>query len=233
MDSESTVVEPKVQKNLVFLNFVVYLDENRVQTECRKMESESEVSIIKRRYAENPFLERGVFVVPTRKKATAQYQTSGPLTVVDNNSGEIVAGAEVRRIENIDSEKFVKVFVGQLSAFYDLKPGSMKILTMILHEAAKFQNINSDRIYLNYDLAKEHFGKEGSKTPARATFYSALAELTEKGFVAPSTKLNIWFTNPAIFFNGDRIQFVTELRRKRTTEHERLERAGQRSLPLE
>lgn len=189
-------------------------------------------SIIKRRYAENPFLEGGVFVVPTRKKAS-KIQTAGPLTVIDERSGEVMGAAEIRRVEEIDTENFLKVFVGQLSAFYDLKPGSMKVLTMVMHEAAKPSNMNSDRVYLNYELAVEHFKAQGSKAPAKATFYSALAELTEKGFVAPATKLNLWFTNPAIFFNGDRIKFTVELRKKkRTSAREALESMGQGSLPL-
>lgn len=59
-----------------------------------------------------------------------------------------------------------------------------------------------------------------------------MAELTEKKFVAPSTDMNLWFINPAIFFNGDRIRFVTELRRRKVSAQERLEAEGQQALPL-
>lgn len=138
--------------------------------------------------------------------------------------------AEIRKVAEVDSDRFVKVFVGQLNAFYDLKPGSMKVLTMVLHEVAKPQNMNSDRIYLNYEMAVEHFHAEGAKPPAKGTFYTALAELTEKGFIAPATKLNLWFINPAIFFNGDRIRFTVELRKKRMSSTEKLEQAGQTKL---
>lgn len=182
-------------------------------------------SVIKRKYSENPFVAGSVFTVPKRMKGS-RIQTAGPLTMSDGD-GEIVGMAEVRRYQEVDSDRFVKVFVSQLNAFYDLKPGSMKILTLILHEVAKPQNINSDRIYLNYDLAVEHFQEQNSKAPAKATFYSALTELTEKGFVAPATKLNLWYINPAIFFNGDRIRFTLELRKKRMTAREKLEAAGQ------
>jgi hypothetical protein len=187
-------------------------------------------SIIKRKYLENPFTASAVFTVPKRMKGS-KIQTAGPLSVSDGHTGEIVGVAEVRRYQEVDSDRFVKVFVGQLNAFYDLKPGSMKVLTMILHEVAEPRNMNSDRIYLNYDMAVEHFEKQESKPPAKATFYSALAELTEKGFVAPATKLNLWFINPAIFFNGDRIRFTLELRKKRMSARERLEEAGQAALP--
>ena len=59
-----------------------------------------------------------------------------------------------------------------------------------------------------------------------------MTELTEKGFVAPSVDTNLWFVNPAIFFNGDRVRFVTELQRKRKSRMQELEAAGQTKLDL-
>lgn len=203
-------------------------------TEVQIIEADAESgsrSIIKKKYAENPFTASGVFTVPKRMKGS-RMQTAGPLSLSDSHTGEVVGVAEVRRIQEVDTDRFVKVFVGQLNAFYDLRPGSMKILTMVLHEVAKPQNMNSDRVYLNYDLSREHFLEQGSKPPAKATFYAALTELTEKGFIAPATKLNLWFINPAIFFNGDRVRFTVELRKKRMNARERLEEAGQKALPL-
>lgn len=186
-------------------------------------------SIIKTKYAENPFTATGVFTVPKRMKGT-KVQTVGPMAMTDSHTGETMGVAEIRKVAEVDSDRFVKVFVGQLNAFYDLKPGSMKVLTMVLHEVARPQNMNSDRIYLNYEMAVEHFEAEGARPPAKGTFYAALAELTEKGFIAPATKLNLWFINPAIFFNGDRIRFTVELRKKRMSAAEKLEQAGQARL---
>ncbi|MDE3240993.1 MAG: hypothetical protein KGN33_18710 [Paracoccaceae bacterium] len=186
-------------------------------------------SIIKTKYAENPFTLAGVFTVPKKMKGT-RVQTVGPMAVTDSHTGETMGVAEIRKVTEVDSDRFVKVFVGQLNAFYDLKPGSMKILTMVLHEVARPQNMNSDRIYLNYDMAIEHFESQDTRPPAKGTFYAALAELTEKGFIAPATKLNLWFINPAIFFNGDRIRFTVELRKKRMSAAEKLEEAGQARL---
>lgn len=59
-----------------------------------------------------------------------------------------------------------------------------------------------------------------------------MEELIGKGFVAPSTNAPLYFINPAIFFNGDRVRFVTEIRRKKLSAQERLEQAGQAALPL-
>ena len=58
-----------------------------------------------------------------------------------------------------------------------------------------------------------------------------MAEMVEKGFVAPSVDMNLWFINPTIFFNGDRIRFVNEyVRVKRSRTQQELEAAGQQSL---
>ena len=71
-------------------------------------------SVIKRKYSENPFVG-SVFTVPKRMKGS-RIQTAGPLTMSDGD-GEIVGMAEVRRYQEVDSDRFVKVFVSQLNAF--------------------------------------------------------------------------------------------------------------------
>ena len=61
------------------------------------------------------------------------------------------------------------------------------------------------------------------------TFKKGLRELLDKGFLSPKT-LNSYWTNPALFFKGDRVLFIKEYRRRRPTEQELLEDAGQQRL---
>jgi hypothetical protein len=160
-----------------------------------------------------------------------QLETAGPLSLMNSETGEFTDVAEVRRVRVVDSERFVKLFVSQLHVFFDLKPGTVRLMTALIDELSHRKYINGDQIYLNYSRACDYFEKKGAKAPAKPTFFSAMAEMTEKGFVAPSVDQNLWFINPAIFFNGDRIRFVTELRKKKS-KHEQLEEAGQKRLNL-
>ena len=187
--------------------------------------------ILKKKYRENPFVTAGRFAIPMRTKGEV-VETAGPLQVV-SESGETVAVAEIRKKRVVDTERFVKLFVGQLDAFFDLKPGTVRLMTALIDELSQARYAHGDQIYLNYPRVREYFEKRNAKAPAKATFFAAMAELTEKGFVAPSVDTNLWYVNPAIFFNGDRVRFVTELRRKKVSRMQELEAAGQASLELE
>jgi hypothetical protein len=190
--------------------------------------------ILRTRYRENPFVRPDGSGLVVYRTKTETMETVGPLAVVATGTGETIDVAEIRRKKVVDSERFVKLFVRHLDAFFDLKPGTMRLMTALIDELSQARYANGDTIYLNYNKVSEYFVRRGVKPPAKATFFSAMAEMTEKGFVAPSVDTNLWFINPAIFFNGDRVKFVTELRRERarTTERERLEAAGQASLAL-
>ena len=191
----------------------------------------SSSSILKTKYRENPFVTEGRFSIPMRHKSEV-VETAGPLQIIASETGEVMDVAEIRKRKVVDTERFVKLFVGQLHAFFDLKPGTVKLLTALIDELSQARYMNGDTIYLNYNRVQEYFEKRRTKPPAKATFFSAMAEMTEKGFVAPSVDTNLWFVNPAIFFNGDRVRFVTELRRKRVSAAQKLEEAGQQVLPL-
>lgn len=163
--------------------------------------------------------EDGKGIVVYKNKYT-QVETNGPLAITDTKSGESVSVAQVRKVELVDSDKFVKLYIANLDAFFDLKPGTIRIMTAVLSEVADARNAHGDTIYLNYNRVKEYFSAKGTKPPARPTFFSAMAEMVEKGFIAPSVDTNLWFINPTIFFNGDRIRFVNEYVRVKTIKNE-------------
>ena len=63
------------------------------------------------------------------------------------------------------------------------------------------------------------------------TFKRELRELIDKSFLYPKDSASFW-TNPALFFKGDRVLFIKEYRRQRRdpTPQEELERRGQQRL---
>jgi hypothetical protein len=49
------------------------------------------------------------------------------------------------------------------------------------------------------------------------TFKRGLRELLDKSFLSPKDSASFW-TNPALFFKGDRVMFIKEYQRKKTVE---------------
>lgn len=185
------------------------------------------VSLIKKRYDENPFIVEGGFTVPLRKRSEV-IETRGPASVVVD--GQQIAVAQIRQIKTVDSDRFVKLFVGELRSFFDLKPTALKILTVLINELSQARYMNGDTVMLNHEIVEEFFTREKAAAPSKTAFYTAVEELIQKGFIAPAKFKPLFYINPAIFFNGDRVQFVKEFRRKRATEQAALEAAGQRRL---
>lgn len=188
------------------------------------------VSRIKQRYAENPFATEEGFRIPIKNK-TEIIQTDGPAAVTVGD--EQIAVAQIRRITTIDGEPFVKLFTAELNRFFDLTPTALRIVTVLIQDIGKIRLGQGDQVYLTEKSLAETLEGHGMKPPSSATYYRAMEELIEKGFVAPSTNPPLFFINPAIFFNGDRVRFVTEIRRRKMTRQEQLEKAGQQALPLE
>lgn len=187
-------------------------------------------SLIKQRYDENPFASETGFRVPVRRK-TERIETRGPASIVSGD--ERISLAEIRSIKTVDSDPFVKVFVNELDRFFGLTPTAMRITTVMLQDIGKIRMGDGDLVYLNEQSLGESMHSHGMKPPSSATYYRAIEELIQKGFIAPSTRMGLFFINPAIFFNGDRVQFVSEIRRKRQSKREALEAAGQQSLELD
>ena len=44
------------------------------------------------------------------------------------------------------------------------------------------------------------------------SFYRGIAELIQRGLIAESDITGKYFTNPAIYWNGDRARFITEMK---------------------
>jgi hypothetical protein len=190
----------------------------------------SSKSLIKQRHAENPFATPEGFRVPIRRKNEI-IQTDGPASVTVGN--EKIAVAQISRITAVDGEPFVKLFTAELNRFFDLSPTALRIVTVLIQDIGKIRLGDGDQVYITEKSISDTLTDHGLAAPSSATYYRAMEELILKGFVAPSTNPPLYFINPAIFFNGDRVRFVTEIRRKKLTAKEKLEEAGQGALQLD
>lgn len=170
-------------------------------------------------FRQNPFIK--TTVIKTRSKRLTVARGS---TIIDSQTGEIEGLTEVAQIFKVDEAQFIKVFTSQIKAFFDLGQGAYRLMQIVFAITQRIPP-HTDRIYMNPETLPEDL-----PAISNSAFYRALAELLEKGFLARVESDKHWyFINPTLFFNGDRVRFITEYQRpKKPNTH-----PGQGSLQLE
>lgn len=168
-------------------------------------------------YAENPFIEPST--ITTRRKRTVVVK--GGKAIVDKETQQTEDLAEVVMVREVDDQQFVKLFTQNLRVFFDLSPVAMKLLQVVLHQVQR--TVNNDKIMLNLALVEAYFTQTHQDPLSKTSFHRAIRELLDKKFLAESVISGLYFINPHLFFNGDRVRFVQEFRRKRAdADHARL-----------
>ena len=163
------------------------------------------------RYRENPFIKDGLVKTRTKRVVVSSKRQA----ILDTETGEVTAAAEIVSTRQVDSESFIKLYTASVDAMFDLTPMTLKLFRVLLIQVQLAPN--SDRVMLTHGTAAAYFEDRGEKPPSRPSFHRAVAEMVQKNFVAATEFPGMYFFNPAMFFNGDRVRFVTELVRKRTT----------------
>ena len=181
-----------------------------------------------RLYDENPFMP--VVQVKTRRVTNKR----GDMMLISADSGEIQAPiAGFWESEEVDSSKFLKLFVNGVKALAELTNAGTRVFELLYIE---MQNrIGKDRVYLSYTGLDRN-----EKALSRSTFSRGLAELIEKKFIAATPAVGWYWVNPDFIWNGDRLAFVKEYRRESgkkgippdVLERERLEALGQQRLDV-
>ncbi len=148
-----------------------------------------------------------------------------------SNEGEIVSNvAGFWEAEEVDSTKFVKLFVKGVKALKELTGAGTKVFEVLYLRVQ--ENIGKDQVYMAFAAVDQ------ALTPmSNPTYDRGMRELVEKGFIA-ATPLQGWFwLNPSYVWNGDRLAFVKEYRKAGSAkkpadmaERDKLESLGQQRL---
>ena len=158
-------------------------------------------------YKENPFWDATEVKIGRKKISVA-----GGMHV--SNEGESVTHSGVHVVREVDENEFMKVYTKNIKSIFDLKPSTQRVLQYLLTELQKTPN--ADAIYLAWIGAEEYFSEQDLNV-SRSSFQRSMKELLNKGFLAESTKPSMFWFNPNLFFNGNRMSFVHEYRKKITT----------------
>ena len=155
------------------------------------------------KFKKNPFVEQEDFKPRRTKKAKISANKNE--VVVNTETGATTGITYLHRIQEVDEDQFIKVYVKGLSAMYDLSQSAHRVLQYFMINLPA----NKADIILNMpDLMK--FCGYNQRTQA----YRHIGELARAGIMAKSEEVNGWFLNPAIIFNGDRIALINEIHKK-------------------
>lgn len=154
----------------------------------------------------NPFMTDVSNMKTRRKTVTVK---SGK-AILDQKTGVLEDVAEIVSVHRVDNEQFVKVFTSNLKQFFNLKPTAYRMVQVLLHQLGKTPQ--RDTVYLNMTVAERYFTETEQKGVSKTAYYNAMRELIDKQFIAESTDPNLYWINPTLFFNGDRVRFVKEYR---------------------
>ena len=154
-------------------------------------------------HSENPFLKDGVLKVDKANKTILMGGTKD--VVVNMETGATEGITMLHKFKEVDRTQFVKLYTSEIQSLFDLSQAGLKVFGYVV----QCMRIKDDTIYINVPDLKEFCGYKQTKQ-----VYRGLAELIANQVIAKSSKSNIWFINPSVIFNGDRIAFIKEYRLK-------------------
>lgn len=152
-------------------------------------------------------------LVPQQITTKRRYVKSGRSEdLINPTTGELVGVSAIHQIEEKDDADFVKVFAAGMSAAYELSKTAQRVFQVVLfqYQQTPMSKGFADHINL-YWFDDGIDGKAVDMT--ERTFQRGLRELLDKRFLYPKDSVSYW-TNPALFFKGDRVMFIKEYRRK-------------------
>lgn len=135
--------------------------------------------------------------------------------LINPATGEVHGVATIHQVEERDDAEFVKVFAAGVSASYDLTKTAQRVFQVVLDQYQRTPMSKGFADYVNLFWFDD--GIDGRTVGmSEYTFKRGLRELVDKSFLAPKDSASFW-TNPALFFKGDRVMFIKEYRRRKST----------------
>lgn len=159
------------------------------------------------KFKDNPFVADEYLKIDRGKRTIIAGNTNKLL--MDKETGEIEGITLMHRYKEVDKTTFVKLYTTEISSLFELSKTGLKTFGYVLNNS----EINKDTIYIFLPDLIAYAGWTSLKQA-----YRGLGELIANKIIAMSNRPNIWFINPNIFFNGDRIAFIKEYRLKETKE---------------
>jgi hypothetical protein len=123
--------------------------------------------------------------------------------VINDGTGEVLGhGTAIAcEWEEVDAERFVKLFLSGLKQASGLSKSGLMIFEVVYNQVRR--NPNRDEVKLSFYTASKHI-----PGLAERTYRRGLRELLDREFLFRSPEDGLFFVNIRYMFNGDRLAFV-------------------------
>lgn len=159
-------------------------------------------------FEENPFIEKAINEIEVVKKTQVLRgkNKSEVKLIVDEKSGEIEGHTAFMRFIEVDEEKFAKLYLSQLSAFWDLPKPAIKVFSYIMTVLIP----KRDEFYFFMEDCLTYTGYSSERS-----VFEGLSGLIDSGIIARGKDNVRYFINPLVVFNGNRVTFAKTYIKKR------------------
>lgn len=160
---------------------------------------------------ENPFIQQAVEQVNSnivkKYKTSAKTGEKAILKAIDDN-GEVLGHTQfVRQIE-VDEEQFTKLYLSNFNKFFDLPPSAIKVFGYIMTILVP----KKDTFFFFLEDCMEYTGYKSERSIHQGLAYLLKAEIIARGRADV-----VYFINPMVAFNGDRVTFAkTYVKKKKS-----------------
>lgn len=130
--------------------------------------------------------------------ATTKQKIVDPLSGELNDQTLLVLGEQ----KIVDAEQFCKIYTKQVGLFFDLSKTAQNVIRFIIEQ--DLIKKDEDKIHMAYqDFVEAEYG-------SRPTFYKGVSELLEANILARGPRTTIYYINPTVLFNGNRITMIRQ-----------------------
>jgi hypothetical protein len=158
----------------------------------------------------NPFIEKAIDDVQISRKYKSASGTDqrAILHAVNPETGELLGHTTFIRQIEVDEERFTKLYLSQFESFWDLPKNSIRVFGYIMSKMKP----KNDKVEFRLSECME-VTKYSTKKP----IYEGLAALIASGIIARGYNEYVYFINPLVAFNGDRVSYIkTYIKKKRS-----------------
>jgi len=154
-------------------------------------------------YKTNPSLPEKEGIATKRKSKIGNDRRG---IIINDGTGEILGdgSATYYEFEEVDSERFVKLYLAVVKKAADLTRAGLSIFEWVYVQV--METPNTDKVNLS--------AEDPDLPVSRATFYRGLRELLDRDFLFRTPWEGVYFINVRYLFNGDRLAFVKGYQRK-------------------
>lgn len=168
---------------------------------------------IYQKHSKNPFVEQAIEEINDnivkKYKTSSGYDQKAVLQAYDPKTGEILGHTTFIRQIEVDEEKFTKIYLSQFSAFWDLGKQAIKVFGYIMTKLV----VGQDMFIFMMDECIQ-YTSYGTKKP----IYQGLAQLVQSEIIARGPADNLYFINPLVAFNGNRVTYAKTYVKKKKVE---------------